>query len=193
MTESRFQAGEVQSHHGRGHHRKTRMLSRHLMNRAVRSLNGQLHQVFSVFAVFEFVKERFSQNIDGSLRSDFSGISAANSIGNQKNAALGVSQERILVHRPLFAQAAIRNRSSSDLVCRRRFTHCTASRSRSLSGSRLTRAIALASFALRWENAINIPNMAKLVIKLNPPWLTNGRVMPVIGSARTMPPIFTSA
>jgi len=35
--------------------------------------------------------------------------------------------------------------------------------------------------------------MAKLVIKLNPPWLTNGKVIPVIGSARVMPPIFTSA
>ena len=60
------------------------------------------------------------------------------------------------------------------------------SRAGRLSASTLSRA-------LRWENAINIPNIAKLVTRLNPPWLTNGKVIPVIGKARNMPPIFTSA
>src|SRR6185369_12842375 len=120
-------------------------------------------------------------------------IGASHAIGNHKDAASAICQERVLVHWSLFAEAAITDRSDLNLVCWFGCAHWTASSARALSGSRLVRATALASWALRCEKAINIPSMAKLVIKLNPPWLTNGKVIPVTGSARVMPPIFTSA
>ena len=43
------------------------------------------------------------------------------------------------------------------------------------------------------EKAISIPSITKLVISENPPWLTNGSVIPVIGNARVIPPTFTNA
>src|SRR6266446_1709363 len=169
------------------------MLGSHLMDGAVRPLNGQLHQVFNVFAVGDLIPETVVQNIDGLLRSDLARIRATDAVGDHKDAAGGIGQKRVLVHRPLLAQSSIADRSDLDIVCGFWCAHWTASRAIASSDPRLARATALASWALRWEKAINIPSMAKLVIKLNPPWLTNGKVIPVMGNARVMPPIFTSA
>src|SRR5262245_14032633 len=44
----------------------------------------------------------------------------------------------------------------------------------------------------RCEIASKTPSIAKEVMRDQPPWLTNGSVMPVIGSTRRTPPMFTS-
>src|SRR6185503_4107406 len=193
MANGRPQALDMERHNRRSHHGKTRMLPRHLVDRAVGALNGQLHQILDVIAVADAVTKGFVEHIDRGLRSDFARFGAAHSVRHGKNAALVIGQKRIFIHWPFLVQAAVADRRRGDLICGHGCAHSTASNSIWLSGSRLTRANAFASCALRCENAINIPSMAKLVIRLNPPWLTNGKVIPVIGSARTIPPIFTSA
>ena len=40
---------------------------------------------------------------------------------------------------------------------------------------------------------MSIPSITKLVINENPPWLTNGNVIPVMGNARVIPPMLTRA
>ena len=49
------------------------------------------------------------------------------------------------------------------------------------------------AIALRCANARRIPSIAKEVIKDQPPWLTKGMVIPVIGSSRSTPPMLTTA
>src|SRR5436305_1589269 len=109
------------------------------------------------------------QNVNSRLRSDLAGLRAADAIGDRKNAMLDIGNKRIFIHGPLLTQAAIGNGSDLDLVCGRWCAHWTASKAMGLSTGRFTRATAFASCALRCEKAISIPNMAKLVIKLNPP------------------------
>src|SRR5215831_18273103 len=181
---------EMERDHRGGHHRETRIVLGHLVNRAVGPLNRKLHQVFDVITVTDLVLESVVQNIDRGLRSDFAGLSATHPIGDHKNSARSVNQIRIFIQRPLFAEAAIGYRANFDLCCS---AHSTASRCIGLSGSRVILATARASCALRCEKAMSMPSIPKLVIRLKPPWLTNGKVMPVIGRARVMPPMLTSA
>ena len=47
--------------------------------------------------------------------------------------------------------------------------------------------------AFRCEKARRMPSIANDVINDQPPWLTKGRVMPVIGRRRSTPPILTTA
>src|SRR5262252_2868121 len=178
---------------GRRHHREARILRSHLVNRAVGALNRQLHQVLDVLAILNPVAKGFVENVDGRLRSHFAGIGAADAIGNHKDAAFGIGEKRVFVKRTFFAQSAIRNRSDVEIILGRRTAHSTASKAIDGSGSCSILATARASKALRCEKAINIPSMAKLVIKLKPPWLTNGKVIPVMGRARVMPPMLTNA
>src|SRR5574341_1025182 len=137
--------------------------------------------------------KRFVKHIDGRLRRDFTGFRATDTISDGKDAALVIAQYRILVQWPLLVQAAVADACGFQIVCRCGCAHSTASSLIWLSGSRFTRASARASTAFRCENAINIPSIAKLVIRLKPPWLTKGKVIPVMGSARRMPPMLTSA
>jgi hypothetical protein len=109
---------EVQRDDGGGHHRKARILSCHLMDRAVGPLNGQLHQIFNVFAVGNLLAKRIVENIDRSLRSDLARVGAAHAIGDDKDAARRVSEIRIFIERPLVAETAIGNRSNLNLICR---------------------------------------------------------------------------
>ena len=177
----------------RRHHRKLRVLLGHLMDRGVGALNRELHQVFDVSAV-DLMTKRLVEHFDGSLRSDFTGFGAADAISYRKDRAL-----------------ADRARKESSFSGRRSFSPRSESgcglnlegfrRLRSLHRLQLKGRRTLChrpirydtSRAFRFENAINIPNIAKLVIKLKPPWLTNGSVIPVIGKARRIPPIFTNA
>src|SRR4051794_27397758 len=102
-------------------------------------------------------------------------------------------QEGVFVQGTTLVKAAIRQRCGLDLEGFGFFAHCTASslRGEELLATGLSRMTL--SRAFRFENAISIPNIAKLVIRLKPPWLTNGSVIPVIGKARKIPPIFTNA
>src|SRR5437773_12500548 len=139
------------------------------MNRAVRPLNRQLHQVFRVVSSSQSITESFVQDVDCGSRGDFSGFRTTHAIGDREKSTCGIGQKRIFVHRPLFTEAPVANRSDLDFVCWSRSTHCTASNSMFSSGVRRACLIATASFAFRCEKAINIPSIAKLVIKLNPP------------------------
>ena len=49
----------------------------------------------------------------------------------------------------------------------------------------------LGAVAFRWLIAMRIPSIANEVMRDHPPWLTNGRVIPVMGSMRMTPPILT--
>ena len=109
---------EMERHHSRRHHREARIVESHLMDRTVRALNRQLHQVFDVFAVGKLLTKGFVQDIHCRLRSHFACVGAANSIGNDKDAALAVRQKRVFVQRPLLAQATIRDRANVDMVRR---------------------------------------------------------------------------
>src|SRR5260370_1851405 len=169
---------DVQSDDCRRHHGKARMFRGHLMDRAIGPLNRQLHQIFDIIAVTELMTKCLLQNVDSCLRRDLAGLRAADAIGDRKDVMLGIGDKRIFIHWPLLAQAAIGDGSDLDLVCGRWCAHWTASKAMGLSTGRFTRATAFASCALRCEKAISIPNMAKLVIKLNPPCLTNAKALP---------------
>src|SRR5258706_6627707 len=145
------------------------MLGGHLMDSTVSSLNGELHQVFHIFASADPVRESLVQNVNRFLRSDFARIGAPDTVGNHENATFSVGQKRIFVQGPLLAQATITDRCNLNFFCGYRRAHWTASRAIPSSDSRRVRPTALASWALRCEKAINMPSMAKLVIKLNPP------------------------
>src|SRR5437870_953785 len=160
---------EVQSDDCRRHHGKARMFRSHLMNRTIGPLNRQLHQVFDIIAIAELMTKCLLQNVDGCLRGDLASLGAADAIGDRKDPMLGIGNKRIFIHGPLLTQTAIGHGSDLDLVGRRWCAHWTASKAMGLSTGRFTRATAFASCALRCEKAISIPNMAKLVIKLNPP------------------------
>ena len=109
---------EVQRDDGRGHHREARILSGHLMDRAVGTLNGQLHQIFDVFAVGNLLAKRIVENVYRSLRGDLARIRAADTVGYDKDAARRISEIRIFIERPLVAETAIGNRSNLNLICR---------------------------------------------------------------------------
>src|SRR6266508_4338437 len=162
-------AVDVQSHDRRRHHRKARMFCGHLMDRAVGALNRKLHQILAVVTIANLMSKCFLQNVDGCLRCHFARFRAADSVRYSEDMMLCIGDERVFVHGALFAQAAIRNRSYLDFVRRHWCAHWTASKAMGLSTGRFTFATALASCAFRCENAISIPSMAKLVIKLNPP------------------------
>jgi hypothetical protein len=104
-----LQTLEVQRDDGCRHHREPRMLSGHLMDRRVRTLNRQLHQVLDVFAVVQSMTERFVEDINGGLGSDFAGFGAPHAIGDCEDAALVIAEEGILIQWPLIVEPAIRN------------------------------------------------------------------------------------
>src|SRR6185437_8755305 len=116
----------------------------------------------------------FVEHFDGRLRSHFTGLRAADAIRHRKDRTLAIVQERVFVQRPPLVEPAVRQCSGLHLEGFSVFAHSTAS---SLRGEELL-ATGLSSMtrsrALRFENAINMPSIAKLVIKLKPPWLTNG-------------------
>src|SRR5215218_257698 len=162
------------------------------MNRSIRTLDRELHQVLYISTVC-LVTKCFFENFDGRLRCDFTRFSSTDAISHSEDRAFGIVQKSIFVQGTTLVQPTVRQGSGLDLQGFGLFAHCTAS---SLRGeellatglSRMTR-----SRAFRFENAISIPSIAKLVIRLKPPWLTNGSVIPVIGKALKIPPMFTNA
>src|SRR5215470_18066846 len=113
--------------------------------------------------------ERFIQHFDCSLRSDFTRFRTTYSVGDREDGSLAVGQERILVQGAPLIQTTIRERCRLNCECLGVFAHWTAS---NLMGDELFgagRSAITRSRALRLENAINIPSIAKLVIKLKPP------------------------
>ena len=102
MAKRRFKSVDVQSNNRCGHHRKARVLTSHLMDRAVGSLNSQLHQIFYVVAITDAMSKRFLENVNSRLRSYFAGLRAADAISDCKYASIMISQKRILVNGTLF-------------------------------------------------------------------------------------------
>src|SRR5205809_315024 len=96
-----------------------------------------------------------------------------------------VLEQRVLIKWPSLVQASVSYRRRVNLQFILELAHLTASIT--ISGRRGLESIL--SRAFRWEKAINIPSIVKLVIKLKPPWLTKGKVIPVMGKARVMPPM----
>src|SRR6266851_8647357 len=183
---------QVQGDDSGGHHLKLLVVLRHLVDRGIRPLNGQLHEVFDVCSVHVMAKS-FIEHLNRGLRSNFSCLSPAYAVSYCEYSAFDIGQEGIFIQRPPFIETAIRKRRTMDYDGFLVFAHCTASNLSEEVGLTVGLSAITLSRALRFEKAINIPNIAKLVIKLNPPWLTNGSVIPVIGSARKIPPTFTRA
>src|ERR1041384_4723292 len=177
---------------GRGHHRKLRVLLGHLVNGGIGALDRELHQVFHVGAV-NLVAKRFVEYLDRCLRRNFACFRAADAVCDSEDRTLAIVQKRVFVQGSTLVQTTVRQRCGLDLKGLGTFAHCTASsfRGEELLATGLSTMVL--SRAFLFENAINIPNMAKLVIRLKPPWLTKGNVIPVIGKARTIPPMFTRA
>jgi hypothetical protein len=107
-----FQAVKMEGDDGGGHHRKAGMFGRHLVDGTVGSLNREFHQIFDVIAVLHPVAKGFLEHIDGCLRSDLARLGAADSIGNSKDSAFMIGQERVFVQRALLVEAAIADRSN---------------------------------------------------------------------------------
>ena len=57
------------------------MLICHLMNGAVRTLNGELHQIFGIIFIAETITKSFVKYVDCCARGDFSRLRAAHTVG----------------------------------------------------------------------------------------------------------------
>src|SRR5262249_34076551 len=108
--------------------------------------------------------ESFVEHFDRSLRCNLTGFCAANAIGDGKDRTVAIVQQRVLVQRTTLVEPAVRQCCGLHLEGFSVFAHSTAS---SLRGEELL-ATGLSSTtrsrALRFENAISIPSIAKLVI-----------------------------
>src|SRR5258705_4020354 len=152
------------------------MVLGHLMDRSVCSLNRKFHQVFNVSALQPMTK-CFIQDFDRRLRRNFARLRATNAVRHGKDPAFAVRQKRVFIQRTLFVQTAIADskrlqRGTSRLrICNLviGLAHSTASSFNDERGSLRGPLASIVSRALRWEKAISIPNMAKLVMRLNPP------------------------
>src|SRR6266516_3292777 len=92
---------EMETNDRGGHHGKLRVVLRHLMNRSIRTLNRELHQVFNVGAVHLMTKG-FIEHFDSCLGRNFSRLRAADAISDGKDSAFAVGKKGVLVKRTLF-------------------------------------------------------------------------------------------
>ncbi len=68
------------------------MVLGHLMDRGVRALNREFHQVFNV-GVVSLMTKRFIEHFDRGLGSDFARFRSAHAVGDGKDATVAVGQE----------------------------------------------------------------------------------------------------
>ncbi len=108
VAEGRNVAVQVKGYDGRRHSGELRAVLRHLVDGFVGALDGYLHQVFYVRALYLMTKG-FVQDFNRRLRSDFAGLRAAHAVRYSEDAPLSVRKVGVFIERTLLAQAAVRD------------------------------------------------------------------------------------
>jgi hypothetical protein len=99
----------MERHDRGGHHRELRVILGHLVDRGVGPLDGELHQVFNVGAVFLMTKS-FIKNFDGGLRCDLAGFRSADAVGDSEDSTRAVMQECVFVKGAALVEPAVAKR-----------------------------------------------------------------------------------
>src|SRR6185369_10946055 len=111
------------------------------------------------------------------LRGHFTRFRATHAIGHGKDSAFAVGKKRVFIQRALFAEAAIgdrkglQRRAARLRICKLviGLAHSTASNFNDDRGSLRGPLASIESRSWGWEKAISFPNLAKLVMRRNPP------------------------